>query len=96
MAAELQQTRFQPLTCIRQTGTSRTPDGTTIYRFVAQVSQDLPVVTITLQVTPSAALSIEALFDERARVEGPDEGDHRNEGEQLALLPLQRGSEPTR
>ncbi len=85
MIAQSQQPRFQPLTCIQQTGTKRTPDGTTTYSFVAHVSRDLPAVTITLQVTPQATLTIGAIFDERARVEIPQEDDHRNEGQQLAL-----------
>ena len=85
MTTQSHRTPFQPLTCIRQTGTRRTPDGTTIYSFVAQVSRDLPLVSITLRVTPSAALSIAAVFDEQARPEIPQEDDHRMKGVQLSL-----------
>ncbi|SRR6266487_5132697 len=85
MTTQSHRTPFQPLTCIRQTGTRRAPDGTITYSFVAQVSQDLPAVTITLRVTPSAVLSTQAVFDERASVKVPDEDDHRKEGSQLAL-----------
>lgn len=80
MAPKQQQARFQPLTCIRQTGTMRMSDGSITYTFVAQVSRDLPAVAITLRVTPSAALMAGAVFDERVRIEEVGEDDHRMEG----------------
>jgi hypothetical protein len=83
--APKQQARFQPLTCIRQTGTRRMSDGSITYSFVAQVSRDLPAVAITLRVTPSAGLMAEAVFDERVHIEEMGEDNHRKEG--LVALP---------
>jgi hypothetical protein len=62
---------FQPLTCIRQTGTRRESNGTICYTFVAEVNRTLPAVVLTLTVTPALVLATEARFDEQTRQE-PD------------------------
>lgn len=77
--------RFQPLTDIRQTGIKRAPDGSVTYRFVARVSPDLPPVRLTLDVTPHAALSVGAEFDEQARRAMEPRDDHGRDDGQLVL-----------
>jgi hypothetical protein len=69
MSKRTKPVRFQPLTCIRQTGITRQQDGTTTYQFVAQINRDLAPVRITMTVTPLLAISTEARFDEQARTE---------------------------
>ena len=59
--------RFQPLTCIRQTGISRQFDGTVTYTFAAQVSKTLAPVMITLRVTEKGEVHVHARFDETLR-----------------------------
>jgi hypothetical protein len=54
---------FATLTCIRQTGTRREWDDTTIYSFVATVTHDGPPVVITLTVTPDLRLQVQAHFE---------------------------------
>lgn len=54
---------FATLTDIRQTGTKREWDGTTIYSFLATVTKDGPPIVLTLTVTPTLALMVQAHFD---------------------------------
>lgn len=60
---------FQPLTCIRQTGISRQPDGSVIYTFAAQVSKDLAPVMMTLLITERRDIRIQARFLEAEEVQ---------------------------
>jgi hypothetical protein len=78
MTAKKHCVSFQALTCIRQLGITRGANGSATYCFVAQVSQDLPAVCITMYVTPTRTLSIGAVFDERAPLEEPQEDSHRS------------------
>lgn len=66
---------FQPLTLIRQTGTLRAPDGSTIYTFVAVVHPDLPPVKLTLTVITKKTLRTTACFDETIREKTREEGE---------------------
>ena len=61
--------RFQPLTCIRQTGIQRENDGTVIYTFAAQVSKDLAPVMITLRITTRKDMHVQARFLEAEEVQ---------------------------
>ena len=78
--------RLQPLTCIRQTGTRRDPDGTVQYQFVAEIHQDLPAIRITMTVTPALSLGIQAQFDEQARAERDETHQEEEQCIQPALL----------
>ncbi len=78
--------RLQPLTCIRQTGTRRDPDGTVQYQFVAEIHQDLPAIRIIMTVTPVLSLDIQAKFDAQARVDLRDIHQESIQSVQPALL----------
>ena len=78
--------RLQPLTCIRQTGTRRDPDGTVQYQYVAEIHQDLPAIRITMTVTPALSLCTHAQFDEGARTELREIHQERTQSVQPALL----------
>jgi hypothetical protein len=55
--------RFQPITCIRQTGTTRGWDGTTTYSYTLTVSRDLAPIVITLTVSPDLIVVAQAHVD---------------------------------
>ena len=79
-------TRFQALTCIRQIGTRREPNGTIHYSFAEEIHPDLPVIRVTLTITPTLAISTEAVFDEHARTEPGEARLEEDHPIQAALL----------
>ncbi len=77
---------FQRLTCIQQTGTRREANGTICYTFVAEVNRNLPPVQLTLTVSPALVLSVDAVFNERARREMDTHPQEEEQAIQPALL----------
>ncbi len=56
--------RFQcyPLPYIRLAGTARLADGGTTYSYTVSVSDELPLITMTLAINPDGTVASDAFF----------------------------------